>query len=163
MPIAATSNGWSLERDSTSEGSTSAEDAGRLRVTYRLGEGVAHGQYVAAVHEADRETGVEYIRFTGQAERPMRLSVQVRLPEGRGSHGLRWRRSIFLDTTPRTFSLRLQDFEPADRPTARRPVVTPLHSVLFVVDTVNAQPAANGAFWLSDVALGINRLDAPTF
>jgi hypothetical protein len=69
------------------------------------------------------------------------------------------RRSIYVDETPTRFTLRLQDFEPADRPTVRRPVVTPLHSFLIVADTVNSLPGASAVVWLSDVEVGVNRLE----
>ena len=77
----------------------------------------------------------------------------------RGRLSQRWRTSVFVDETPRTFDLRLQDFEPADRPTARQPLVTPIDSLLFVIDTINARPESTGRVWLSDVALGVNRME----
>lgn len=149
---------WNVEHDPLSTGTVVADGNG-VRFAYRLGDGVAHGQYVAAAHGDDGEVGVETIQFTARAGAPMRLSVQVRLPEGRGRGAQRWRRSVYVDETARPFVLRLQDFEPADQPTARRPIVTPIHSVLFVVDTVNTRPGSSGTVWLSDVALGVNRLD----
>lgn len=149
---------WNIEHDPASTGSIEDNGDG-LRFDYRLGSGIARGQYAAAAHGDDGEDGIETIRFVARASAPMRLSVQVRLPEGRGRGAQRWRRSIYLDQAPRTFTLHLRDFEPADRPTARRPIVTPIHSVLFVVDTVNTRPGAAGTVWLSDVALGVNRLD----
>lgn len=158
IAIAVTSPGWSVERDPSSEGNTRVENE-RLRFDYRLGSGAPAGQYAAVAHGDDSGAGIETIVFTAQASAPVRVSVQVRLPEGRGRTPQRWRRSIYLDGTPRTFTLRLQDFEPADAPTVRRPIVTPLHSVLFVVDTVNSAPGAEGTIWISDVALGVNRLE----
>jgi len=156
-PVALTSSSWSLERDPSSDARLSLED-GRLRFDYVLGTGTASGQYAALVYGDAPESGVETLRFTAAASAPVRVSVQVRLPEGRGRGGQRWRTSIYLEPTPRRFDLRLQDFEPADRPTARRPIVTPIHSFLIVADTINALPGTSGSVWLSDVELGINRL-----
>jgi hypothetical protein len=85
----------------------------------------------------------------------MRVSVQVRLP---GDGGRRWRRSIYVDQTPRSLVIPLQDFEPVDVRTTRRPIVTPIQSLLVVVDTVNTAPGTSGTLWLSNVALGIDRL-----
>lgn len=154
----AASAGWNIEHDPSSSGATRT-DGNRLQFDYQLGPGISHGQYAAIAHGDDSGNGIGSIRFVAQASAPMRLSLQIRLPEGRGRSAQRWRRSVYVDTAPRTIELRLQDFEPADRPTARRPIVTPLHSVLFVVDTVNSLPGSSGTLWLSDVALGVNRLN----
>ena len=149
---------WTTEHDALSTG-TIGLDAGRLQFAYDLGAGSPRGQYVALVHDPGNERGIETVAFTAAASAPMRMSVQVRLPEGRGRVAQRWRTSVYVGTTPTRIELRLQDFEPADRPTQRRPIVTPLQSLLFVVDTINARPGTTGRFWLSDVTLGVNRLD----
>jgi hypothetical protein len=132
--------------------------AGDLRFDYRLGSGAAHGQYAALAVAVTPDAGIDRVEFTMRADRPMRLSVQVRLPGGRD--GQRWRRSIYVDDTARPVAVRLQDFEPADTPTSRRPIVAPIQTLLFVVDTVNSRPGSAGTLWLSDVALGIDRLAA---
>jgi hypothetical protein len=156
LPMDASS--WNIESDPTSEGSRRLDD-GRLRFDYRLGDGVPAGQYAALVEDDRSGLGIDAIQFVGQASSPMRVSVQVRLPEGRGSTGQRWRRSVYLDATPRAVRLLLRDFEPADHPTARRPIVTPIGSLLFVVDTVNTRPGTSGTIWISDVTLGVSRLE----
>jgi hypothetical protein len=81
----------------------------------------------------------------------MRASVQVRLP-GAGA-GERWRRSIYLDQTPRALTLRLEDFEPADGPTTRRPVAARVRTLLLVVDTLNSLTGTSGTIWLSEMTL----------
>jgi hypothetical protein len=151
------SSRWVIEQDPSSEGHVTVDDA-RVRFDYRLGEGVPRGQYVALVYGPDGNDGIETVSFVAAGSVPMRVSIQVRLPEGRGRTAQRWRKSIYIDRTPTPFVLRLQDFEPADRPTVRRPVVTPIHSLLIVADTVNSRPGSAGTVWLSDIALGINRL-----
>jgi len=157
--IDSASEAWTIEHDTSSEGTVAVEADGRLRFDYHLGSGAARGQYAAVVYGPDPEDGIETVSFVAAASAPMRVSVQVRLPEGRGRVAQRWRRSIYLDETPASFLLRLQDFEPADRPTVRRPIVTPIQSLLVVVDTVNARAGAAGTVWLSDVTLGVNRLE----
>lgn len=149
---------WHIEHDPSSTGAIGTE-AGRLVFDYALGAGPARGQYAALVHDDAGSEGIQSVRFAASAARPMRVSVQVRLPAGRGRLSQRWRTSVFVDETPRTFDLRLQDFEPADRPTARQPLVTPIDSLLFVIDTINARPESTGRVWLSDVALGVNRME----
>jgi hypothetical protein len=65
---------------------------------------------------------------------------------------------VYLDREPRPITIRLQDFEPAEGDTSRRPVVVPIQSLLFVVDTVNTTPGSEGRVWLSEVRLGLDRL-----
>lgn len=155
--IAVDSPSWTIEKEPSSEG-TRRPDAGRLRFDYRLGPGAARGQYAALAVAVSPDAGIDRVEFTMRADRPMRLSVQVRLPGDKG--GQRWRRSVYVDDTARPVVVRLQDFEPADAPTTRRPIVAPIQTLLFVVDTVNTRPGSAGTIWLSDVALGIDRLAA---
>jgi hypothetical protein len=152
--IAADAPSWTIEREPSSEG-RSRLDNGRRRFDYQLGAGDPRGQYAALASAVVPDAGVDRVAFTISADRPMRLSVQVRLP---GGPGQRWRRSIFVDQTARPVVVRLQDFEPADAPTTRRPVVAPIQTLLFVVDTVNSRPGSTGTIWLSEVTLGIDRL-----
>lgn len=131
-------------------------DGERLTLDYRLGPGAPRGQYAALSARISESAGVDRIAFVGQASAPMRVSVQVRLPGGRD--GQRWQRSVYLDTTPRPVVIRLQDLEPVDVPTSGRPIVAPLQSLLFVVDTVNARPGTAGRVTIWQVGLGLNRL-----
>lgn len=149
---------WTIERDALSEGEFELDGA-RMRFAYALGGGAPRGQYAALVYTPGRDEGLETVSFVAAAAEPMRLSIQVRLPEGRGRSAQRWRRSVFIDRTPARYTLRLQDFEPADRPTQRRPIVTPIQSLLFVADTVNSHPGSSGIVWLSELSLGVNRLE----
>ena len=146
---------WGVEHDPVSTARV-ANDPTRSGLTFTLSGAPPHGQYAALVLGGHDDSGIDAIEFTGQADRPMRLSVQVRLPGGR--EGQRWRQSVYLDASPRPIRLRLQDFEPAGPATSRRPIVAPLHSLLFVVDTVNSRPGASGTFWVSDLRLSVNRL-----
>jgi hypothetical protein len=153
MPGAA---GWTIERDATSAASVSG--AGESPIfTYGLGPGVPAGQYGALVASVDPSLGQEgfdRVVFTASADRPMRLSVQLRLPGGRD--GQRWRRSIYLDRTQQSFTLSLQDFQPVGgAPTSLRPIVARVRSLLFVADTLNASPGSGGRISLSGVALGV--------
>lgn len=153
--VPASGERWSVEHDPISNGRVT----GSLTETsfdYALGGGPAYGQYAAMVLGGHDEAGIEEISFTGRALKPMRISVQVRLPGGRD--GQRWQRSVYLDQTPRAVVLRLQDFEPVDAPTTSRPIVAPLQALLFVVDTVNTLPATSGRFSISELTLRVNRL-----
>ena len=146
---------WTLEREPTSDARFAMVDEA-LQFDYRLAAGAPRGQYAALVNAVRREASVNGVQFTARASAPMRLSVQVRLPGGRD--GQRWRHSVFVDTTPRPIAVRLADFEPADVATSRRPNAAPLHSLLFVVDTVNTKPGTAGTLWISEVRLGLSAL-----
>lgn len=155
-PISRSPDRWGTEHAPSSQGDVRFQDA-RVWFDFRLDGGVARGQYAALVSPVQESAGIDRLSFLGAAIRPMRVSVQVRLPGGQD--GRRWRRSVYLDQTPRSITLRLQEFEPADTPTSSRPIVAPIQSLLFVVDTVNAHPGTSGSFWIADVELGIDQLD----
>jgi hypothetical protein len=83
------------------------------------------------------------------SDRPMRMSVQLRVANG--GMGERWRRSVYLDATPREISVLFDDMTAVDPGTPRRPDLAAVRSVLFVVDTVNAKAGDSGQVWLDDV------------
>lgn len=155
--VAAGGPRWSVEQDPLSTGVVEHGD-GASRLRFTLGGGPAYGQYVALVVGGHDASAVEAVSFVGQASQPLRVSVQVRLPGTAGRQ--RWRRSVYLDTTSRPVTLRLQDLEPVERSTTQRPIFAPLHSLLFVVDTVNTKPATTASFTIRDLQLRV-RTDVP--
>jgi len=156
VEIPLTLQTWAVEKDQNSAG-TLAIDASGLRFDFHLGEGTPHAQYAALAADARRQEGIDRIMLTARASRPMRVSIQVRLPGG--SENQRWRRSVYVDQEPRPIAVPLSEFEPADAPTTRRPNVAPVQSLLFVVDTVNARPGDSGTLWISSVAFGTRPAD----
>ena len=139
---------WVIESSATSTGAISL-DRGELRLRYRLGTGAPAGQYVALATSASGNAAIERIEFTASSARPMRVSVQIRLPGG--VEGQRWRRSIYVDATPRRFSVALSELEPVDRRSPLRPVSARVQSVLLVIDTLNSLPGTSGELTLRDV------------
>ena len=127
-------------------------DAAHIDWSFSLVPGTAPGQYAALVHPLDPAESFDEIAFIVEADRPMRFSVQVRLPDHAGD-GERWVRSVYADTRPRAVRLRLSDFMPAERDTLRRPVAARLQSLLFVVDAPHTPPGAAGRLRLSAVSL----------
>jgi hypothetical protein len=154
LPIPTTASTWAIEREPTSSGAVIADGAS-LRFSFSLAPGVPRGQYAALAAPVTTESGIDRVQFEGRASRPMRVSLQLRLPGG--PEGRRWRRSVYLDETPRTVTASLQDFDPVEPYTTQRPVVSPVQTLLLVVDTVNALPGTNGVIWISNVALGIRQ------
>jgi hypothetical protein len=145
---------WAIERDPASTADLSV-DGDALHLSFELAGGPARGQYAAMAAPIRTGAGVDRVRFVGRAARPMRVSVQFRLPGG--SDGRRWRRSVYLDETPREITIGLEEFDPVEPYTSQRPVVTPVQSLLFVVDTVNTLPGTRGGFWISNVELGLRQ------
>ena len=132
---------WAVEKDRTSAATIETGGAD-LRVQYRLGPGAPAGQYAALASGAAGETAIECITFVASSPKPMRLSVQIR---ARGNGGLRWGRSVYVDATPRPFSVALADLDPLDRRSPLRPIAARVQSILLVVDTLNAKPGTEGA------------------
>ena len=143
--------GWGIEHDPASKAAW-AIDLHAVKVDYQLGAGAPAGQFAALVTPVSGNLGVDRIEFVAHASTPMRLSVQIRLP---GAGGQRWRKSVYLDTTHRNYSVRLRDFESVDRPTSLRPNVARIQTILFVVDTLNTMPGSKGSFWIFDPKVGI--------
>lgn len=145
----APSGPWVVEHHPATTASQTSTGAGNT-FTFAFNNQNA-GQFAALVHPLDPSQAFEEIHLTVRADRPRRLSVQVRLP-GPGE-GERWVRSVFADETPRQIRVRLEDFEPADRPTSRRPVAARLQSLLFVVDEPHTVRGASGRLEISAVSL----------
>jgi len=79
----------------------------------------------------------------------MRISVQFRL-----QNGDRWRRSIYLDEMSRQVAVFFDELRPAGLVAEKTLQVAGVRDVLFVVDTVNANPGMAGQFWIDDVKYG---------
>lgn len=156
LPIDAVQ--WASEKSPTSEASID-NDGAELRWRFTLGGGAPAGQYAALSTPVRGNEGVDRVEISARADRPMRLSVQIRLPNGKD--GQRWRRSIYVDRNARTIVLRLQDFEPVGLSTTRRPIVVPLTALLIVADTVNTLPGSSGTLWLSGASVGVGGLSRP--
>jgi hypothetical protein len=140
-PTMIPADSWAVEKDRTSTATIGA-DGKDLRLQYQLGPGIPAGQYAAIASGAAGENAIECIAFEASSARPMRVSVQIR---ARGAGALRWGRSIYVDATPRAFSIRLADLDPIDRRSTLRPIAAKVQSILLVVDTLNAKPGADGS------------------
>lgn len=143
--------GWTIEKSPSSSGAVRRDENGRLVFEFALGGGEPSGQYAALVSGVKSDAGVDRIRLTARANRPMRLSLQVRLPGSQG--GQRWRRSIYLDETRRAVTVSLDELEPADRATTLGPIVAPVLAFLLVADTLNSSTDSSGVVSISEVAL----------
>jgi hypothetical protein len=155
IAVQTVASAWAVERGVSSDAKVS-EEADGLRVDYRLGTDAEHGPYAAIATNISSPDGIDRIEFVGRASVPMRVSLQLRLPGG--PEGQRWRKSVYLDRAARPIVVRLEELEPVGVVTTRRPVVVPVRSLLFVVDTLNTAAGTSGAFWISGLALGLGQL-----
>lgn len=136
-PLAASP--WHVEKDARSTAAVNA-DGGAIGFDYRLAAGERQSQFVALVtHLADLQP-FDAVRFTGRADAPCRVSVQLRFAED-GEQ--RWIKSVYLDSSERDVVVRVADLVAADG-SAQRPDVRRATSLLFVVDLTNARPGTGG-------------------
>ena len=147
----AVSPRWHLEHDPRSGGEiTGGEDAsGEAALRFRIGEGSPSGQFAALVTPIRFDTAPHAIVFRAHADRPMRVSVQLRAPSG--TEGKRWRRSVYLDAEPREVRIPLDDMRPAGPVDPAGVPTSRVNNLLFVVDTVNTVPGAAGRFAVGEV------------
>jgi hypothetical protein len=145
---------WGVEREATSAGAVARNDgaAGGAALRYTLGGGEPAGQYAAIAIPAPPDLAAyDRLSFLGRADKPMRVSVQVRRPAG--PEGQRWRRSIYLDTEPRATTVFFDDMTPIGPTDTWKPDLAGANTVLIVVDTVHAEPGTAGTVWLEGLRL----------
>jgi hypothetical protein len=130
---------WRVEHSPGSTGQVQAGEGG-FALQYQLRGGDRDSQFVAAA--ADLAEAVDGIFFEGIADRPMRVSVQLRYPP----EDHRWASSVYLDATTRTVFVPVEEMRAADAPAGTKPPSGAARSLLFVVDLVNARPGDGGRF-----------------
>ncbi len=147
-------NGWRTETGPSSQAALDVFGTPRVgtqvSIRYALGGAASMGPYAAAVMPAGNELArFDRLMFSARADHPLRVSIQLRVPNG--AAGERWHRSIYLDETPRIVTIYFDDMTPKGRTERRRPVLSDVRDVLFVLDTVNTRVGTNGQIWLDDV------------
>jgi len=88
------------------------------------------------------------LMFTGRADQPMRLWVQLWRPIPTGNQY--WRRSVYLDPTDREIVVRFDDMLPVDEASATPPL-SDVKSIMFVIDETNTPLGRGGKVWLDNV------------
>jgi hypothetical protein len=149
------SAGWAVERSDRAQGVldvTTTVDGTELSLRYALGGSLADAPFVALTMLAGPVARYDRLTFTARAVRPMRVSVELRVPDG--GDGQRWHRSVYLDETPRVVTVFFDEMTARGTASEPGPDLSAVNAVLFVVDTVNADPGSNGQFWIDDVVYG---------
>ncbi len=140
---------WRIEKDEASQASAERVGSGAsISRLLRFTLGSWKSPFAALVTpEIEGLRGASRIVFTARADRPLRVSVQLRAPrEGAGD---RWLRSVYLDTHPREVSIALDDLRAVGDTSSPRPARNRIDTLMFVVDTTNAKPGFSAAFWIS--------------
>jgi hypothetical protein len=148
-PMLSLTGPWRTEQDATSQVSVTRQGEA-IALEFTLGPGMPAGQYAAAVTNVGGDRTFSGVRVSARADRPLRVSIQLRLGAG---DSRRWQRSVYVDQTSRTFSLSFADFEPVEAPTSLRPNTARVQGVLVVVDTLNLRPGAKGRVELRAIGL----------
>jgi hypothetical protein len=142
-----TTKGLTVERDQTSLGAIEVvPGAGQqdLLLRYTLSSGGYVNQFSGFAFDLPNGTGGrDRLALTLHADRPMRLSIQARTLANE-----RWHRSIFVDTTDQERVVKFDDMVRIAGPTASRPPLDRICSVLLIVETTNAKPGASGRVWI---------------
>ncbi|MSO49545.1 MAG: hypothetical protein EXQ49_06530 [Acidobacteria bacterium] len=141
---------WAIERHEPSTGELTASN-GEVGLAFSLAPGRASGQYAAMAYPLSGQDRFDAVTMTLRAEPPMRVSIQWRVP--RGVDGDRWQRSVYVDATPRTVTLDLQDFAAVGEGLATTPSLDLVRSLSLVVDTWHTRPGSAGRAWISGVSL----------
>jgi hypothetical protein len=149
---------WRVEHDPGSRAAVTRE-AG-VGLSYALGSAGAVARYAALVVDTLVEPGGTGVAFVGRADRPMRVSVQLRVPTA--GDGLRWRRSIYLEPNPREVFIPFSETVAVGDTPPGPPRLSDVRAVLFVVDLVNAVAGSSGHFELKDVRFYAPRAAAAT-
>jgi hypothetical protein len=154
-PDAETSD-WTIETSARSQGALDVVKAAagtQLLFRFGLAGTRSDSPYAAAVMPAGPGlSGYDRVIFTARAAQPMRLSVQLRVPAG--SRAERWHRSVYVDQMPREVVVFFDEMTPRGPTERRRPELSNVRDVLFVVDTVNTAPGTSGQIWIDDVKYG---------
>ena len=127
-----------------------AGDPPPVRLAYTLAPGARASQYAALVTS---DVGVlswaAWLRLRLSADRPMRVSIQLREPLG-GQAARRWYRSLVIGPEVSTHVVPVTDFLPIDDASGPPPV-TRVRSVLVVVDTTNTPPGQSGTVTVHEI------------
>ncbi len=151
----ATTEGWAVEHDPGTRAALAVASSGERRalaLTFALGDDPRRPPFAAAVRRSLTSLeGYDRVGLRARANRPLRLSVQLRLEAPEQPE--RWQRSVYVDASPRELTVFLDEFVPVGRTRHRRPTLASVSALLFVVDTTNTLPGTAGTLWLDEVWL----------
>jgi hypothetical protein len=147
---------WTIEHSASSKGAVDIVPAagGEAQALFRfaLAGTPASFPYVAMViPHASGLPQHDRLMFRIRAEKPMRISVQLRQ---QGKDAERWHRSVYADSTPRDVTVFFDEMRARGEGPARRLPLQEIGSILFVVDSVNTKVGTSGQVWIDRVSYG---------
>ena len=146
---------WVVEKDPESEASMRSFDPlhpSMVQLDYKLSKRETKNAYAAVIHSVVVNTAKhDRIVFSGRADRPMRLAVQLRL-SGESSIE-RWQRSVYLDESFGEATVFFDQMKPIGQTNAKGFRLTDVRTLLFVIDTLNTRTGIPGAVSLTNVRL----------
>lgn len=137
----------------TSPGSTaSAEDdrSGGVRYRWSLGAQGAAPYAALRLDTPPSLSGADRLVMRAAADRPMRVWLQLRTPQGDGD---RWGSSAYLDQTPRDVVIPFDRLLSIDRRSGTRVPIERVSALLLVIDTVHTRPGDAGVVRLESLSL----------
>ena len=148
--------GWSTETDPTSLAAFDVLRGTRvpeLAFRFGLATGDDTHQFVALGVVTPEGIGpYDRLTFEARAEKPMRVSVQLRAPVN-PDYQERWERSVYLEPTDRAISVFFDDMMPIGTTQTYRPPLPNVRSIVFAIDRTNTQAGTSGRVWLRNVRL----------
>jgi hypothetical protein len=118
--------------------------------TFALSPGIAAGQFAAVrMPISGGLAAFDRIVFRVSSPKPVRAWVQMRAPVGNAE---RWGLTFYADAEPRVIDIPLRAFAPIGVTSSAQPPLDRVDALLFVIDTLNSLPGANGEMTISEVA-----------
>ena len=148
--------GWRVEQDVTSAAAMELAPmfgGPELRFRFGLSGQISPPPFAALVF--DTPGGIapnDRLTFTIRAERPMRISVQLRAPRESGE-AERWQRSVYVSATSEERTVFFDELSPVGATETLKPPLNLIRSVLFVVDPVNTKRESSGRIWIKQAVL----------
>jgi hypothetical protein len=149
--------GWTVEHDASSTARLEIvplAGGSDVRLRYALGAGSPAGQFAALAVDVPSGLGAsDRLAFTIAADKPTRVSVQLRADGKTGRPAERWRRSVHVDTSEGERTVYFDDLVPAGEVESWRPRAGEVRTILFVIDTTNTRPGSAGQLVIRSAAL----------
>ena len=158
--VSGTLRGWTVEHDPSSTVALAVEGGGAIRMEYALavtGDGAVPKDqrlprpYAAANAPVLRPPFLpSRLALVLRAERPMRLSVQLRSHVEHTQE--RWYRSVYADQGERRYEVPIDQMTPTAGSRPWRTALPDINALLFVVDATHARPGSSGRVWIRNAA-----------
>jgi hypothetical protein len=153
-----TTDGWRAEHDPISLAVVEPAPVvggAELRLRYGLAGGESPGRVAALACDTPRGiAGHDRLALTLRAERPMRISIQLRIGDAQGkASGERWQRTIYVSPADEERTVFFDDFMPLGNTHTFKAPLADIRSILFVIDATNTRPGDSGRMWIKRAEL----------